>query len=143
MKKRIIIIITLIIIVILVVIVASKRLSLAPELKTIDGITMRINDLTNTSATIIIENKTDSNYTTGRNYRIDKNINGKWYKMNMQEDMVTTMDALVIKSGNSLEMYLDWDRYYKMESGKYRIVKDITNDDNFKKYNIGVEFDID
>ncbi len=147
MKKKIVFAVISICIIILIILAMINNSSKAlAELETIDGITMTIkeNSLTNTSTTIVITNNTEVDYSTGQKYRIDKNVNESWYKLSMKEDMVTTMESLAIFSGDSLEMNLNWEKYYgKLEPGKYRIVKDVTAEDNPKKYNVAVEFIIE
>lgn len=149
MKERVIsvIIVFCIIVIIILSAVNSSSVVLA-ELKTIEGVEMRIKEgtLTNKSATIVIENMTDIAYVTGRKYKIDKNIDGNWYQMKMKEDMLTTADGLLIKNGNPLEMDLNWERYYgQLEPGKYRIVKGVSeeNDNHFIEYSVAVEFVIE
>lgn len=147
MKKKKIFVIILVCFIILIILAllnySNKQLA---ELKTIEDITMTIkeNSLTDSSAVIVITNNTETDYFTDKKFRIDRNIEGKWYEMSMKEDMVTTMESLNIISGDSLELDLYWERYYgNLGPGKYRIVKDVTTNDNHQNYNIEVEFSLE
>ena len=150
MKARVITIIIAfcVIIVIIILSVMNDLGAVLEELKTIEGVEMRIKEgtLTNKSATIVIENMTDVIYVTGRKYRIDKNIDGNWYKMKMKEHMITTAEGIWIENGNPLEWDLDWEIYYgQLEPGKYRIVKEVSdeNDNHFIDYSVAAEFVIE
>ena len=145
-RETVFVIVSFCIIVIIILASINNSGKTQAELKTIEGIEMRIKEesLTNKSATIVIANNTEIDYSTDRKYRIDKNIDGSWYKISIKEDMVTTMESLPIFSGDSLELDLNWERCYgKFEPGKYRIVKNVTTDDNPKNYNVVVEFVIE
>lgn len=148
MKKRVIILVSAIaLIVIGIVLFRNVKIPLSP-LETLDNedieMTIKEDSLTSTGATIIITNKSDIKYITGRSYKIDKSVVDKWYGMKMKEKMVVTADALEIVKDNPLEDSINWERYYgNLEKGKYRIVKQVSKADKYNKnYDIYVEFEI-
>ena len=117
---------------------------------TSDGdVTLSIKEdsLTNTGATLLLKNNSDKTYSYGNPFWIEKEQNGKWYKLETIEETAFTLPAYEIKSGEVKELNLDWkDIYGKLTSGTYRIVKSISyqyEKDNYKTLDIAVEFNID
>ena len=117
---------------------------------TSDGdITLSIKEdsLTNTGATLLLINNSDKTYSYGNPFWIEKEQDGKWYKLEVKEGIAFTLPAYGIKSGEVKEWNLDWENMYgKLASGTYRIVKDVSyqyEKDNYKTFNLSVEFNID
>ena len=134
MKKRILIIIGIIVIIIGIVIVSILNDNyLVKESKiTIDeDITMEINKdtLTNISATIIITDLNKKENTYNDNFSIEKYEDAKWWVIKkLSKNKVTTLPVYSVGEDNTLTMDLNWlDEYGTLDSGKYRIVKEISN----------------
>ena len=116
--------------------------------------------LTNTSMSILIENKSEKYILVyGEFYTLHQMIDGLWY---IQPPMIEGgMDviamAYTVSPMESKEWSADWIKYYgELAAGQYRIIKEITiydyasfNDDNvgYKdregEYCLAVEFTID
>lgn len=101
-----------------------------------DGVYIKIeeNSLTKELATIEVVCENDNTYTIGRDYYIEKDKNNRWVKLNNKEEMVFTMEAIILDKNDSETFQLNWSRYYgSLDSGKYRIVKRISLKDSEKK----------
>lgn len=150
MKKRVIIVLSVVVLIIITLLIAAfvdfpqKALE---DLNLAEGIIMTIKEetLTKTGVTILITNESDIKYYTGRGYGIDQFIDGKWYRLDLKEEMIVTADALSIIKDDPLDFTINWERYYgSLESGKYRIIKSVSSDDKPKENkDIAVEFVID
>lgn len=119
-----------------------KELDLAEELT----MTIEEGSLTPTSAKIIITNQSDTTYHTGRDYRIDKFVDGNWYKVKMKRAMEVLADGIIITKDYPYESTPNWENCYGiLEPGKYRIVKKVSTDLSkpSKDKDIAVEFFID
>ena len=134
------------------VIIIEEEIEEKYEPTKIDGITMTIKEgtLTNKNATIIIRDTNGKGkYVYGTAFRIDKKINGKWYKLETtNNNCAFTMKAYYVDDNGHLEFNQDWTCLHKkLEKGIYRLVKStflesdtpITEDDH--KY-FSVEFTI-
>lgn len=101
-----------------------------------DGVYIKIEEdtLTKESATITVVCENDNTYTIGRDYYIQKYKNNKWVKLNEKEEILSTMEAIILDKNDSETFQLNWSRYYgSLDSGKYRIVKRISLKDSEKK----------
>ena len=105
------------------------------------------NSLTNASIKIQIYDKRSENYIYGSDYRIDKNINGKWEQLKEKESMNFDSMGYEPDINGMLYFNIDWYNYYgNLSKGKYRIVKFAYNkkdndcDPDCKKYYYSVEF---
>lgn len=80
--------------------------------------------LTKTRATIIITDLSNKNNLYGSEFRIDKKVNGKWKELKTKEDTYFNLIGYLVDENNKIEMEQNWEeRYGKLSSGKYRIVK--------------------
>lgn len=116
------------------------------ELNNAKGVSMTIKEgtLTKTGATIIIKDISNKNNTFGEEYRIDKYENNEWKEL----DVVVKGNygwndiGYHVGKNNKLELTIDWEWLYgKLESGKYRLVKNSLDTKN-KKHTFSVEFEI-
>lgn len=101
-----------------------------------DGVYIEVDkdSLTKESATIKVVCENDKTYTIGRDYYIEKYKNSKWVKLNEKEEMVSTMEAIILDKNDSETFQLNWARYYgSLDKGKYRIVKSISLKDSEEK----------
>lgn len=115
-----------------------------------DGdITLSIKEdtLTNTGVTLLLTNNTDKTYSYGNPFWIEKEQDGKWYKLKAKEGIAFTLPAYGIKSGEVKKWDLDWeDMYGKLTSGTYRIIKSVDiekEDGSLESFNLAVLFNID
>ncbi len=103
--------------------------------------------LSNSSATIILENNNGNTIGYGNSYWLEKEQDGKWYSLENTSDRVFETPLFHIEPGKAKEIDINLEYGYgKLTTGKYRIVKDmviIYEDNNFKDFNIAVEFTID
>ena len=101
--------------------------------------------LTDVGATIVLTNNSDEEYAYGEPYSIQIKKDGTWHVINVQRIFQTPMFHL--KNGETTEIELKWDANYgKLESGTYRIIKNIGYEcekDKFEYFSIAVEFNID
>ena len=98
--------------------------------------------LTNTGATVIITDTHNPHYTQGTFYRIDKLEYGDWKELSpITDDYAFTDIAMVVGEDNTLEENVDWSKLYgELDTGRYRIVKRVY-DNNVYKYFVA-EFEI-
>ena len=107
-------------------IVISNKLKNNAELNELENVRMDIIDdtLTNTSAKIRITDYTDHKYIYGTEYRIDKKIDNKWYKLEPKTPQYFNSMAYIPDKNGHLEFDIYWGNTYgKLSKGKYRIVK--------------------
>lgn len=106
--------------------------------------------LTNKSVTLILKNDSKVNYSYGELYYIEQEKNGDWQKLETIHDMVFNLPAYQLESGKSVEISINWlYGYGYLESGKYRIIKQIyenndskLHDSNIVSFNVYAEFEI-
>ena len=115
----------------------------------LSGVSMKAINITNKSLKVIITDYNKNKYMYGEDYRIDYERNGKWYNMktlhpNLVNDMAYYPDV-----NNKLTFNISFEYVYgKLEKGKYRIVKEVTEikdlpcETECKKYYITAEFNI-
>lgn len=146
MKKKLVIIIFILVLIIAAVAIyfaintQEQTYEVEQEIYSeIAEIRIKEGTLTNTSATIIIQNKTESPIGYGKEYRIDKQINGEWREIKAKdEDYIIDAIGYLIDGGKETEEKIDWtDLYGELKKGKYRLVKEIGS-----KY-ASVEFEIE
>ena len=108
------------------------------------SLSIKDNTLTNTRATIIISDISEQENTYGEWFRIDKKTNGFWEELKPIDDNYVFKDiAFKIGENHQLEMNMDWSKLYgELETGEYRLVKEIYDNDNGNIY-LAVEFTIE
>ena len=86
------------------------------------------NTLNETSATFILENIGDNDFTFGEDYFIEKEEDGIWIQVEPINKLIFNMPANILKKGQSQTIIINWEYSYgKLSSGKYRICKNIFN----------------
>lgn len=119
----------------------NENVTTEKELTKLDNISMTIKEgtLTKTSATIIITDLSVDENTYGAYYRIDKKENDKWTELQpIIDNYGFNSIGYLVDENNKLELHHKWDWLYgELESGEYRLVKEVNN-----KY-FSVEFNID
>ena len=103
--------------------------------------------LTNSSVTLILKNDSKTNYSYSEPYYIEQKKDNNWQKLETIHDEVFNQPAWGLASGKSVEINISWVYSYgQLESGKYRIVKEIfksssANINNNVSFNVYAEFD--
>ena len=99
------------------------------DLNELDDVTMTIKDgtLTNSEAVIVINDSSDMNNVYGAWFRIDKKINGEYQELETTgEEYAFNSMAYMVDENNILEMKAFWKVMYgELESGEYRLVKEV------------------
>ena len=116
------------------------------ELNNAKGVSMTIKEgtLTKTGATIIIKDISNKNNTFGEEYRIDKYENNEWKELDavVKGNYGWNSIGYHVDKNNKLELTINWEWLYgKLEKGKYRLVKNISELKN-EKQTFSVEFEI-
>jgi hypothetical protein len=143
MKKVLLIIISLLTIITLTGCTNNRIGEKTPHKVTNDKITMEVKQgtLTDSSATIIMTNKTEEEYTFGEPYHLEIKNNNTWYILEPKEDLFFTMPAYSLKAGESVEKEYNWEYAYgKLKKGTYRLVTDFSKEPN--KIYVAAEFTI-
>lgn len=106
--------------------------------------------LTPIGVTLILKNESNTDYSYGEPYYIEQEIDGNWQKLETIHDMVFNLQAYQLESGKFVEFSINWVYGYgQLESGKYRIVKQIfektdseLHNSNIVSFNVYAEFEI-
>lgn len=111
-----------------------------------DQVTIKVKagTLTESSATIIMTNKTDKEFTYGEPYHLEVKYKDSWHilKLEPNNDLFFTMPAYILKENESVEKEYNWEYGYgKLKKGAYRLVTEITADK--QNVYIAAEFKID
>lgn len=103
--------------------------------------------LTNTGATIILENNCDNIISFGEGFWLEIEQNGKWYTLETINDFVVNVPLYQLKSNENKEKSISWGYVFgKLPKGKYRITKGITlelGNDKKEDTHVASEFNID
>ena len=103
------------------------------------------NTLTNSGATLILQNNSDVEVQYGKPYEIEIKKDNEWHKINVELNF--NLPAYVLKSNESKEWEFSWENGYgKLASGDYRIIKSIDiekEDGTFDTFYVSAEFTIE
>ena len=104
----------------------------------IENVSISISDISLTGATIIIKDTNRKPYTYGEWYKIEKEVNGKWYEVKtIIENYGFNSIGYLPDKNNEVKFVIDWEWLYgHLPLGSYRILKEVG-----KQY-IGVDFGI-
>lgn len=107
--------------------------------------TIKEDTLSNTSALIKITNQTNDLYYYGNSFSIEYKKKDEWYYLMPIEEMIFTMQAILIKPNETKEINVEWESYYgKLPVGKYRIIKNVFQKNEIQNdIPIAVEFTIE
>ena len=112
------------------------------------SLTVKEDTIAPIGVTLILKNESNTDYSYGEPYYIEQEINGIWSKVQTINDLVFNLPAHRLDAGKSVEFSINWVYGYgQLESGKYRIVKEIfkgliSDIDNSVKFNVYAEFEI-
>src|SRR5699024_6335909 len=114
------------------------------------GVTMSVSStaLSSSGGTFILTNKTDTTFIYGAAYSIEKKINNQWYKVpTIVEEYGFEDIGYELAATDSSEWPVDWEWLYgKLESGEYRILKDVLDvkqPGEYTTYHLSVVFNLD
>ncbi|MCT4686580.1 M56 family metallopeptidase [Vallitalea sp.] len=116
-----------------------------------DGVTMTLKEGTDssTSLTLVIKNNSSSQCTYGEYFWLEKKIDGNWYQVPVVIDGNYGFNDIGydLASGEEREWQVDWDWLYgNLDTGEYRIVKDILDfrsTGDYDKYYLTAGFAVD
>lgn len=120
----------------LINIVENKESTYKPT--DVENVSISISDISLTSATITIKDTNKKPYTQGEWYKIEKQVNDKWYEVETIIDNYgfNSIGYLPDKN-NEVKFVMDWKWLYgELPLGSYRILKEVGNQ------HISVEFNI-
>ncbi len=104
-------------------------------------LSIKENTLTNTEATLILKNNSNEKYLYGDVYAIEVKQDDKWYELTTET--IFNFPSTFINAYESTEIELNWENVFgKLKKGTYRIIKNLTSNDNAQGFNIAVEFSI-
>jgi hypothetical protein len=84
--------------------------------------------VTATGLTLLFENSSDKQYTYGDPFLLEKKMHGKWYQVpiEMEENYGFNDIGYELDAAGRSEWEVDWEWLYgSLDSGEYRIVKDL------------------
>lgn len=93
----------------------------------VENVSINIFDISPTGATIIIKDTNKNPYTYGSWYKIEKNVDGKWYELKtIINDYGFTSIGYLPDKNNEIKFIIDWEWLYgKIPLGSYRILKEV------------------
>lgn len=98
------------------------------EQQSLNNISINIKDITPTSATIVIKDTNESSYTYSEWYEIEKEVDSKWEKLEVNNDMVFNDKGYKVDDNDTIEFDMNWEDYYgSLEPGNYRLIKRVDN----------------
>ena len=108
------------------------------------SLSIKENTLTNTGATLILKNNSNTEIQYGNSYEIEIKHNKKWYKLD--GEMYFTLPLFFLEPNKTVELEVNWeDGYKKLKKGTYRIIKKIKiekENNTFDSFYIAAEFTI-
>ena len=110
----------------------------AYKVSEIENVSISISNISLTGSTVIIKDINKNPYTYGQWYKIEKQVNGKWYEVSpiIEKYGFNSIGYLPDKN-NEIKFVIDWEWLYgKLSPGTYRILKEVKNK------HISVEFSI-
>ena len=111
----------------------------------LENVIMKVDSITikPTSISIIIINNNDNEIGYGEEYKIQKNINGKWEYLDYLPNTVWNDIAYIIKANSQTTKKLNLENTYgELEKGTYRIIKTMFSENGKKADIYSNEFEI-
>lgn len=95
----------------------------------VKNVFIKISNVTNTGATIIIKDENKNPYNYGSWYKLEKLDTGEWIKLDtIRDDYLFNDVAYLVDENKEIKFVMDWeDIYGKLQPGTYRLVKDVNN----------------
>ncbi len=117
----------------------------------IGGVTMIVKEgtVSSTGLTVLFENKSDKECIFGEYFLLEKKMKGSWYRVPvaLDGDYGFNQIGYGLAPSDVREWTVDWDWLYgNLDTGEYRIVKDILDfrkTGDYDKYHLTAEFTVD
>ena len=94
-----------------------------PDGEVVEGVVMSVEDIQPSRITVSITNNSCEEFSYGRYFSLQKQIDGQWYTMPVQADNIGFEDlACVLPDGKSASETYDLNIYGTLEPGIYRLV---------------------
>lgn len=94
-----------------------------PDGEVVEGVVMSVEDIQPSRITVSIANNSGEEFSYGRYFSLQKQIDGQWYTMPVQADNIGFEDlACVLPDGKSASETYDLNIYGTLEPGIYRLV---------------------
>lgn len=116
----------------------------------LDGVTMEVKEgtVSSTSLTVMFKNNSKKQCIYGENFLLEKEINGGWYQVPVVKGANYGFNDIgyELASSEVKEWTVDWEWLYgNLDTGNYRIVKELLDDRNpgdYDEYNLTAEFTV-
>ena len=95
----------------------------------VENVSVSISNISLTGATITIKDTSITKYTYGEWYKLEKEIDGKWYEVNTKiENYGFNSIGYNVDENNEVKFIMDWEWLYgELPLGSYRIIKEVHN----------------
>ncbi|WP_027963655.1 immunoglobulin-like domain-containing protein [Halalkalibacillus halophilus] len=121
------------------------------DVNTLDGVTMHVKEGTVSAIglTVILENSREQGYTYGEYFSLEKKVEDHWVQVPITIDGDYGFNDIGygLEPNGTSEWKVDWEWLYgSLDSGDYRIVKDILDikePGDYERYYLAVEFTLD
>lgn len=98
------------------------------EQQTLDNVSINIDNVTPTGATLTIKDENENPYIYGEWYEIEKEVDSEWERLETINDLVFNDLGYKVDENNMVSFTMDWQDYYgTLEPGSYRLIKRIDN----------------
>ena len=98
------------------------------EQQTLDNVSINIDNVTPTGATLTIKDENENPYIYGEWYEIEKEVDSEWERLETINDLVFNDLGYKVDENNTVSFTMDWQDYYgTLEPGGYRLIKRIDN----------------
>ena len=98
------------------------------EQQTLDNVSINIDNVTPTGATLTIKDENENPYIYGEWYEIEKEVDSEWERLETINDLVFNDLGYKVDENNMVSFTMDWQDYYgTLEPGNYRLIKRIDN----------------
>lgn len=98
------------------------------EQQTLDNVSINIDNVTPTGATLTIKDENENPYIYGEWYEIEKEVDSEWERLETINDLVFNDLGYKVDENNTVSFTMDWQDYYgTLEPGSYRLIKRIDN----------------
>ena len=127
------------------------KLTKYETINNLDGVTMIVKEgmVSPTGLTVRFENNSDKQCIYGEEFWLEKKIKGRWYQVPIALDGNYGFNSIGydLSASNGKDWTVDWDWLYgSLDTGEYRIVKDILDfrkAGDYDNYHLTAEFTID
>ena len=98
------------------------------EQQTLDNVSINIDNVTPTGATLTIKDENENPYIYGEWYEIEKEVDSEWERLETINDLLFNDLGYKVDENNTVSFTMDWQDYYgTLEPGGYRLIKRIDN----------------